>query len=381
MVSRLSTRTFALRAAAHLDAGAKLRDVFDLPMLVNPLETMDRHDAAIFFILGPVQVGKSATGQLHLGRNHLVRPRPAGWYGPTLDFIKDFADQKLNPLLEAIPELRALRYPDDRTKSSKLTLILANGSHRLLSAQTENDRTGKTFCDLYLDEPHLYQPGWLEQIFNRSADYADESKKVLMSTGLTIAPDAPGSEAAKLWATTDRRLWHVRCPVCRRYHEPRYLHRARPDDPASPIIGGLRYERATLDNGLPHEARIAATLRYECPHCHATLPDAHGSRLALSGTANRPQGIYVLQNASPSARRFGWQFSAIAVRAWLPIVMRWELAQLARARGDLEPLGKCIREEFGGLWNPVLENIEKKLDLKGGYKLLPPVETVTTSPS
>jgi hypothetical protein len=365
---RISTRSFGLTAAAQLENGRKLAEALSLPMFADILETMDHHDGARFFIVAPVQVGKSAIGQCRLARNHYIRPRPAGWYGPTDDFIKDFVDTKLNPLLAAHPDI-ALITPTDKYKVAKLRAAYVAGSHLMLSAATENDRTGKTFCDIYLDEPHLYGPGWIEQISNRRRDYAEEFTETFMSTGLTTGDQAIGGEGAAIWATTDQRLWHVRCPSCRRLFEPRYLHRERDDDPESPISGGLRYERKFLETGLPDESAIAASLAYECPRCHARLPDLHGSRVALSGTMERPHGLYLAQNATPAAASFGWNFSAIAVRPWLPIVLRFERAQLARARGDLEPLAKCIREEFAGLWNPEAYLREKKIRPIGTYSL------------
>lgn len=369
---RISTLALGLRAAAQLENGTKLAEALRLPMFADILATMDAHEAARFFILAPVQVGKSALGQCRLARNHFVRPRPAGWYGPTDDFSKDFADQKLNPLLDANPDIALITHAE-KYKRAKLRATFVTGSHLILSAKTENDRTGKTFCDIYLDEPHLYAPGFIEQISNRRRDYSDEFTETFMSTGLTLGDQSIGGEAAAIWATTDQRLWHVRCPSCRRLFEPRYLFRERPDDPESPIIGGLRYTRQFHpDTGLPDEAALAASLAYECPHCHARLPDIHASRVALSGTGAAPRGLYVCQNVAPSPRSFGWNFSAIAVRPWLPIVLRWELAQLARARGDLEPLGKCIREEFAGLWNPEHHLREKKIRPVGDYTLATP---------
>jgi hypothetical protein len=166
---RISTRSFGLTAAAQLENGRKLAEALSLPMFADILETMDHHDGARFFIVAPVQVGKSAIGQCRLARNHYIRPRPAGWYGPTDDFIKDFVDTKLNPLLAAHPDI-ALITPTEKYKVAKLRAAYVAGSHLMLSAATENDRTGKTFCDIYLDEPHLYGPGWIEQISNRRRD-------------------------------------------------------------------------------------------------------------------------------------------------------------------------------------------------------------------
>lgn len=380
---RLSTHSLALRAAAHLDAPAKFLETLNRPQLRDILETLDANEAALFFILGPVQFFKTLVGQLYLIRCHLLRPTKIGWYGPTRDFVADFADTKLNALLDRLPEVNALahdrgnhdyRDPDRPLDPRKITKLrreyIGGAEHRLLSANTENDRTGKTFEKVLCDEPHLYDPGWLEQIFNRTKDYETTSVRLLMSTGMTRGQDVKGGEAARIWDQTDQRLWHSRCPACQKFFEPRYLHREKPDDKESPIIGGLLYDRTFLPNGLPHEQAIAARLRYKCPRCGSEkFPDNDGTRLALNGDYAHPRGVYVLQNDSPKSRHYGWNFSAITGRAWLPIVMDWEHAQLARQRGDLEPLGKVVREHFGGVWNPVEYLKTKSLTLQGGYKM------------
>jgi hypothetical protein len=362
MIRRLSTATFAARAASRLENGAPLADALDLPQLADILATLDGPRPLRAFILGPYQTFKSAAGQLHLARNLLVRPGPALWYAPTAGFAREFAELKLNPLLDAQPSLTQLAYAD-RTKSAKLRRSLAGGaSLLLLSANTEGDRHGKTARDLYLDEVHTYDPGWIAQIRNRRGSYPDDHLELFMSTGLDL-----GSEGHQEWQTTDQREWQMRCPACHRLIAPRFAHY----DPADPekIIGGLLYERRLLDNGLPDEAHVAATLRHVCPHCAHSLPDTTASRLALNGTARRPCGLYVAQNPSPAPGSVGWRFHALTVRPWLPIVLRFERAHAARRRGDLTPLANCIREEFADIWNPAAHHTERRARPTGEYRL------------
>lgn len=344
---RLSTATFAARAASRLENGAKLAEALRRPQIADILATLDAARPLRAMILGPFQVLKSAVGQLHLARNMLVRPGPALWYNPTGDASREFADQKLNPLLDAQPALRALAYPG-AARNTKLRRSLAGGTSLLiLSASTEADRHAKTARDLYIDEVHqIDEPGAIAQIRNRRGDYPADYLELMMSTGLLAH-----TEAHLEWLTTDQRTWHCRCPACQKLFEPRFAHYA---DDAETLTGGLRYTRAFDDNGLPDERAIAATLHYECPRCHAHLPDTDSARLALSGTAAAPRGLYLSLNPSGHAHSVGWTFHGISARPWLPIVMRFEKAQLARRRGDLEPLAKTVREEFAGVWDPEL---------------------------
>jgi len=245
MIRRISTLKFSRRAVAHLDNGQKLAEAIERPMVREILDTMDAHEGARFFILGPVQGGKTALGQLRLLRNHWVRGTSALWYSPTDDFWKDFVKLKLNPLFEAIPEMQAMVQRGDRTKNAKDAKILVGGaSHLVLSAGVENDRTGKTGRDIYRDESHLWEPGWMIQTSNRRADYPEEFSETDMSTGLIA-----GTDAAAAWAQTDQRTWHCRCPKCAELFEPRFAHY----DAERQIVGGLRYTRKFLANGLPDD--------------------------------------------------------------------------------------------------------------------------------
>lgn len=365
MFRRISTATFSARAGARLENGAKLLEALALPQITDILATLDGPRPLRVFILGPFQTFKSLVGQLHLARNKLVYPGPALWYAPSDDFGKEFADLKYNPLFDAQPPLTALLY-SNKAKRAKLRYSLAGGSSLLiLSAKTENDRHGKTARDLYLDEVHTYESGWIAQIRNRHGAYPSDYLELLMSTGL-VAP----SEAAEEWSCTDQQTWHMRCasPACGQLIFPRYAHYGDATDPKR-ITGGLRYERKFLDNGLPDAAAIAASLVHQCPHCGHTLPDTAESRRALNGTAAHPRGSWLTLNPSAAPGVRGFNFHGITVRPWLPIVLRFEKAQLARQRGDLVPLSEVVREEFASIWNPHDHLSEKILRQPSGYTL------------
>lgn len=337
---RLSTLTFARRSAEHLDSGAKLLQALDQPMVPEILDTMDAHDCARFFLLFPYQLFKTLLGQLHLCRDHYVHGRPALWYAPTDKFAKEFAKLKLNTLFDKIPELRAIT-PDDRSDDALLHKKLAGGaSHLILSAATDADRHGKSAADLYRDETHLYEAGWAKQISARRGSYPDDYTETDMTTGLIH-----GTDGHHLWLGTDQRTWHWRCPACGHLHAPSYEIK----DPATDQrLGGIVYERRFHPDGLPDPTGIA----YQCPACRTRFPDTHGTRAAFNGTADKPLGRYIPMNPAAQPRTFGWRCHGVALRPWREMVYRFELALLAKARGDLGPLSECIMEEFGDIWDP-----------------------------
>lgn len=341
---RLSTLTFARQSAASLDGGAKLLQALDHPQVPEILETMDAHDCARFFLLFPYQLFKTLLGQLHLCRDHYVRGRPALWYSPTAEFAKQFAKLKLNTLFDAVPALQAIT-PDDRSDDATLYKKLAGGgSHIILSAETDAARHGKSAADIYRDETHLYKAGWAKQISARRGSYPDDYTETDMTTGLIH-----GTDGHHLWLTTDQRTWHWRCPACGHLHAPAYEIK---DEASGERRGGIVYTRAHLANGLPDPVALARTLAYQCPACRTRFPDTPATRTAFNGTVAQPRGRYLALNPSPEPRAFGWRCHGVALRAWLPMVMRFELALLAKARGDLGPLSECIMDEFGDIWDP-----------------------------
>ncbi len=359
---RISTATFGARAAARLDGGEKLVEALQRPMITDVLNALDGERPMRVFLLAPYQVLKSAVGQLHLARNMWVNPGKALYYNPTENASKEFSDLKWTPLMEAQWTLRGLAHAN-RNKLTKLKMDIAGPSSLLLlSSGTEADRHAKTARDIYIDEVHqIEEPGAIGQIRNRRGDYPKEYLEFLMSTGLLF-----GTEAHTEWITTDQRTWHCRCPKCQAFFEPRFIYESADGEG---VVAGLRYEKHYLENGMPNERKIAASLYYECPHCHEHFPDTDATRLAFSGTAKNPRGRYIAMNAEANLNSIGFTFHAIAVRPWLPIVMRFELAHLTRKRGDLSELGKCIREEFAGIWDPEIYLRRKVIRPIAPYKM------------
>lgn len=336
---RISTLSFARK---HYAEKPGIAAALALPMVPDILDTIDANRGGKFLILAAAQVFKSLVGQLRLLRSMLVEPQPSLYYGPTDAWMEKFADEKLNPLFDATPPLAPLLF-DDPHKRTKLRYSLPVGEYALfLSAGVEGNRQSKTACDIYFEEPWMFEPGWIDQIQNRREAYPHDFREIGMTTGPTAR-----SETDQWWQSSDQRLWHCRCPACHRLFHPRFSH----DAADGTRIGGLRYETKLLENGLPDEAAVTASTVYECPHCHTLLPDTDHSRLALNGTADRPTGLYVSANEHPAGRSYGWHVHHIALRPWGPLAIRAVRAQLARERGELTPLENLVRLRFADVWD------------------------------
>ena len=366
MIRRKSTLSFSRKHAGHIPS---IADALDLPMVPDILDTIDSQSGARFVVLAPTQVFKSLLGQIRSMRSMLVEPSSSGWYAHPEKFVEDFCDEKFNPLFDSMPVLAPLLF-DNKNKRAKDKLLLTRGMMTLLSARVITNRQSKTLRDIYFDEPWTYEPGWIEEISKRrsSFDEAQSWREIFMSTGSVDGRKDVGGEFTQVWRSSDQRRWHVRCPSCNRLFHPRFSHE---DEKTGERCGGMVYKTIFREDGLPDEGAIAATVVYECPHCRTQLPDTAASRLAMSGTASNPHGMYVMDNPTPSTAptTIGWQVHGIALKPWAPIALRMVLAHLARQRGDLLPLEKIVRLDFADIWEPQQHFTEKKLRPIGEYSM------------
>lgn len=356
-MKRKTTYSWALKHAGHITSIAR---ALGLPMVRPILDSMDSHRGAVFYVLGPTQVFKTLVGQLRALRSMQVEPQPSLWYGPTDRNVEDFVGEKFNPLFDECAPLQDLLF-DDPSKRAKQRINFPLPTYFLiLTAGTEANRNSKTACDLYMDEPWQYDPGWIDEIERRRSDYSQDFREVFMTTG----PET-GTHAARIWENTDQRRWHFRCPKCDAFFEPRFAHR----NDAGDLIGGIRFDTVLRADGLPDEAAIQASTVYECPRCHLRLAPTPGSKLALNGTADQPRGLFIQQNSSPSPKHFGWQVNGCALREWGPIACKFVYAQLARERGDLEPMKNLITLDFADLWDDRAYYSSKSTRQVGDYMM------------
>lgn len=341
---RKSTYSWSQKHAAdNPDIAAGLA----LPMVRDIMDTIDENRAARFILMLPPQVFKSLVGQLRFMRSKQVEPRSSLWYRESKDQLEGFASEKFNPLFDACPPLRPLCFTD-RNKRKTLSATYPDGtSMALLSAATKGNRQSRTACDIYFDEPWLYEAGWIGQIQKRRGSYPHDWREIYMSTGPTA-----GSEADQCWMSSDQRTWHVRCPACNRLFFPARTHH---DEKTGERIGGLIYDTVLKADGLPDEAAIAASVKYKCPLCRCVLDNTDATRLAMSGTAEKPLGEYRVLNPSCAPRTFGWHVHFIALKDWGELAIKMVKATLAKTRaGDLTVLEEVIRLYDAARWDPEL---------------------------
>lgn len=357
MIRRKTTYSWAQKHAAdNPDIAAALA----LPQLRPILDAIDEYRAARFVILTVPQVFKSLAGQLRYMRSKQVEPRSSLWYRESKDQLEGFAAEKFNALFDACAPLRPLCYRD-RNKRKTLGATYPDGTAlALLSAATRGNRQSRTACDIFLDEPWLFEPGWIGQISKRRGAYPHDYREIYMTTGPT-----KDTETDQVWESSDKRVWHVRCPKCEQLFFPARTHHNDKQE----RIGGLQYETVLKPDGKPDDAAIAASVRYQCPLCREILENSDATRLAMNGTVDAPRGEYIVTNPGAAPRTFGWHVHHIALKDWAEVAIKMVKATLARQRGDFTVLEEVTRFYDAATWDPEPQLQEAKARPLGGYKM------------
>lgn len=361
-VRRLSTWGFAVRfVAPHLPVVA---EILDYPMVKVILDRIDANPGGIFIIQGATQVFKTLVGQLVELRAQAIEPTSSLWYGANEPTAEKIAIEKFNPLFDtAMPRARlkndkgdfqpALLFAD-HTKRTTTHYQFPSGDQLLfLSAGVEVNRQSKSATNLYLDEPWVFDPGWIKEI-QRRRENAKRFREIHMQTGPTA-----GSFSDDLWEQSTQEVWHIRCESCRKLFPPEIGD--------GKTVGGIRYDSGPNvrgEDGVRILSATRATVTLECPRCgHRHANTAHARRVLNAG------GVFVAMNANPETHIHGFRVPALPLRDWADIAIEIITAARAMKRGDISLKEDLVRKTEARTWH-----LKKHLKLKkdrpvGNYKM------------
>ena len=246
--------------------------------MVDILNTLDRVRGKRFLILASIQSWKSLAAQLYCQASIFLRPARMAWYAPGRDFLREFAEEKFNPLFESI-ELSERLMPKDRHKSKTLSKQFAHMPFTMLSSSTQSSRQSKTLQVIVCDEAWMYEPGHLTEIEGRYTSYVKEgSWQFVVPTSCSNLND----EVHEIYKGSDQRLAHVACQSCGCSFYPDVYPKTpieSIDDQTGEVSvstppGGLKYDSS--ENVRDNEGRIVSepfnkSVYYECPKCSDRL--------------------------------------------------------------------------------------------------------------
>ena len=291
----------------------------------------------------PVQVAGTSAGSCWIG--HTIHRAPASMLivEPTVDFAKKLSKQRVAPMIDLVPELRA-RVKDPRSRDSGNTTFEKEFLGGRIVLTGANSGVGLRFMaakNLMLDEVDAYpasvdnEGSPVDIAEKRTATYA-RYKIFKLSTPLLKKTSVIEAE----YEDSDQRKYHVPCPFCDHGQV-------------------LTWEGLTWVKGRPE------TAKYLCANCRQLIPEYHKTNMLAQGEwlasldmgdwsrlASRKAGFHINILYQPYGMRYSWPYLAAE---WIKIDQtknRLKLQQFVNlfwAETWEEELGEKL--DWKDLWN------------------------------
>jgi phage terminase large subunit GpA-like protein len=289
------------------------------PYLVEIMDCLSpRHLAREVIFMKGAQVGGTEAGNNWIGYVIDQAPGPMLAILPTVDMARRSSRQRIEPLIEESPTLRA-KVGDRKSREASNTIFSKDFPGGTLVLTGANSPTGLRSMParyLFFDEVDAY-PGDVggegdpvNLAKRRASTFA--RRKILMVSTPTIEGR---SRIADAFEESDQRFYEVPCPDCQAYQR-------------------LDWKRMQWDEGQPHTVAMA------CEACGVLITEQHKGPMLAAGR-------WVAANPSSDIR--GYHLSALysppGWYSWTDAV-----ADFLKAKDDPEKLRVWINTVLGETW-------------------------------
>lgn len=248
------------------------------------------------------QIGASEMGNNWLGYIMDHAPAPTLCVQPTIDMVRKFSKQRLEPLIDETPQIKE-KVSLKKSKDSDNTLFsksFPGGMLMLAGANSASSLRSMPMRNLFLDEIDAY-PG--------DVDGEGDPVKLAQARQRTFAKrktfkcstptEAETSRITKEFEDTDKRHFYVPCPSCDHYQT-------------------LRFGRLKWEEGKPH------TARYHCESCDYAIENWQKTKMLKLGQWRAQNPDY------PNKKRVGFfinsLYSPVGWYSWEEIAAEYEEA-------------------------------------------------------
>lgn len=311
-------------------------DASATPWLIEPLRTMVDEGTREQVCIMPTGAGKTTLFDVSTAWELLEDPGSILLTLQNDDEADAYWEERLLPILEAIPEAFALISSLQKSKKKRGQIILPSStlycsSLKLRALQRKSVRRVK------IDEAWMAAHGFIAEARARMHDRWNRIATIVSQGGNRFVEKAGEimlSELEEAMLRTDRREYSMVCPEC--------------GDVSPWSHSGLLYENAETASGGIDEAAILQSARYKCPgRCGTEFPDKIEVRRQLSTGS-----IYVPKNEQAIPGHIGYHVHGYGIYyvSWGERALRWKRSQMAKRHGDLEPLKIIIQKDFAEFW-------------------------------
>lgn len=237
------------------------------PYLVQPMQVLTDPRIQRVVLMCGAQLGKSELIANFLGWQVDISGGPAMIIQPTVELAKRFSRQRITPLLEETPRLKA-KVPAARSRDANRTMFSVeypSGIFVLCGANSGSNLRSMPCRFILADEVDAYplavgagsgdsEGDPLSLAEKRTSTFGSKRKIVMTST-----PTVAGfSRIEKEFLQSDQRKYFVGCPLCGHKQE-------------------LLWAQMRWENDDPKSAC------YECESCKKTFTDAHKTKMLRDG--------------------------------------------------------------------------------------------------
>jgi phage terminase large subunit GpA-like protein len=266
------------------------------------------------------QTSKTTIGSNWIGYLADINPGPVMIVQPTIDMAKRYSRQRLMPMIEESPRLRA-KVKENRSRDEANTTLLKEFAGGFLAIAGANSAAGLRSMpvrDLFTDEEDGYPAdvdGEGDPVQLAKARQTTFSRRKHLRTSTPTTKDFSRIEAAYL--ASDRCRYHVPCPACAEL---------QPLEWGADHEYGIKWSRDADGRPLPE------TARYVCRHCGAEIAEHNKPAMLAGGVwvpdrpgahGGRVRGFHLSSLYSP----LGWL-------SWAELVAEWQRAIDAARSGD-----------------------------------------------
>ena len=301
-----------------------------VPYQKEMLDVIGDLDVSRVVLMLAIQTGKTMVMESVVAYYMLNDPSPIMIVMPSEDTAETWSETKLEPMIDAMPELQAILPQGNESGNQRLRKKFPSGEIRMVSAGSEKQLRGVTIRIMLMDEIDVFpeQAGTsgdpVELARGRTSVYWD-AKEVLSST-----PTVKGF--SRIWdeyQNSDQRHYYIPCPQCKQYQEFKWLNiHYENDDPSTASFKcGFTKESIKNKNWLVEnryyykEGMTTKAVRKQLVPCGKISPESRKNWMITNGVwvKHNPDhtdpGFHLSSMLSPMLRS-GWQ---TLVKDWLRI--------------------------------------------------------------
>ncbi len=252
----------------------------------------------------------------------------------------DYAEKRLNPILDSCDEIKPLLDSLARHKRKGVSIALP---HMDLSIVGANPSSAQRVSKRYVlgDEVWKWKHGLVGEFRARMHDRWNRVALWVSQGGdetFFVKKEEFETELFAGWKTSDQRAWHMQCPEC---------GEVQPFSRKS-----LHWTIQDNDKGELDVPAIVQSTHLKCSKCELRFDDNPINRRTLADS-----GRYVVTNPNHTPGIHGWTYNALTVYRipWSEFAVAWTLAKRALAKGDRKPLQICIQKRLAEFWRVIIE--------------------------